>query len=69
MASKSFDIGRVMGITITGQGVGILLAPPLAGYLIGEQQQWSNLYPLHLLLAVLIILLLKPLANYQPTKQ
>lgn len=69
MANKPFDIGRVMGITITGQGVGILLAPPLAGYLIGEQQQWSNLYPLHLLFAVLIILLLKPLANYQPTKQ
>ena len=67
MAIKPFDIGRVMGIAITGQGIGILLAPPLAGYLIGEQQQWNSLYPLHMLFAVLIVLLIKPMIKYQPT--
>ncbi|MEO1889860.1 MAG: MFS transporter [Cycloclasticus sp.] len=65
MAAKPIDIGRVMGIVITGQGVGILLSPPLAGYLIGEQQLWLNVYPLLMTFAVFIILLIKPLLTQQ----
>ncbi|HIL91677.1 MAG TPA: MFS transporter [Cycloclasticus sp.] len=65
MAAKPIDIGRVMGIVITGQGVGILLSPPLAGYLIGEQQLWLNVHPLLMAFAVLIILLIKPLLTQQ----
>ncbi|HIL91373.1 MAG TPA: MFS transporter [Cycloclasticus sp.] len=65
MAAKPIDIGRVMGIVITGQGIGILLSPPLAGYLIGEQQLWHNVYPLLVTFAVLIILLIKPLLKQQ----
>ncbi|PCI22618.1 MAG: MFS transporter [Piscirickettsiaceae bacterium] len=65
MAAKPIDIGRVMGIIITGQGLGILLSPPLAGYLIGEQQQWGNLHPLLVTFALLIILLIRPLKKYQ----
>ncbi|PHS72800.1 MAG: MFS transporter [Cycloclasticus sp.] len=67
MAAKPADIGRVMGIIVTGQGIGILLAPPLAGYLISEQQQWSNLYPLLILLAILIVILMKPVTRHQIT--
>ncbi|MBQ0790493.1 MAG: MFS transporter [Cycloclasticus sp.] len=51
VADKPADIGRIMGIVITGQGPGILFAPPLAAFIIGEQQQWQNLYPFYLALA------------------
>jgi len=57
LADKPIDTGRVIGIVITGQGPGILLSPPLAGFLIGEQHHWQNLYPLYLLLTVSIIVL------------
>lgn len=52
MADKPTDIGRIMGIVITGQGPGILFAPPLAALIIGEQQQWQDLYPFYLVLAI-----------------
>ena len=52
MAEKPTDIGRIMGIVITGQGPGILFAPPLAALIIGKQQQWQNLYPFYLALAI-----------------
>jgi MFS family permease len=65
MARKPIDVGRVIGIITTGQGLGILLSPPLAGILISEQQQWQNLYPLLITLAVLIMLLVNPLITQQ----
>jgi len=55
LAEKPIDTGRIIGIVITGQGPGILLAPPLAGLLIGEQHHWQNLYPLYALLTIGII--------------
>ncbi|MEW4982196.1 MAG: MFS transporter [Cycloclasticus sp.] len=65
LADKPIDTGRIIGIVITGQGPGILLAPPLAGFLIGEQHQWQNLYPLYLLLTVGIIVLTQRLKALQ----
>ncbi|PCI67102.1 MAG: MFS transporter [Piscirickettsiaceae bacterium] len=65
MANNPTEIGRVMGIIVTGQGIGLLLAPPLAGFLIGELQQWSNLYPALIVFSVLLVLLTKPLQRHQ----
>lgn len=65
ITNKPVEIGRVMGIIVTGQGIGILLAPPLAGYLIGEQQQWGNLYHLLMTLPILLVLLTKYFKRYE----
>ena len=65
LADKPIDTGRIIGIVITGQGPGILLAPPLAGFLIGELHQWQNLYPLYLTLTVGIIVLTQCLKTLQ----
>jgi|TARA_R110002111_G_scaffold124747_6_gene189395 MFS family permease len=65
MADKPSDIGRIMGIVITGQGPGILFAPPLAAFIIGEQQHWQNLYPFYLALATGIIILIRYLKRLQ----
>ncbi|MBV1875573.1 MAG: MFS transporter [Cycloclasticus sp.] len=67
LADKPLDTGRVIGIVITGQGPGILFGPPLAGFLIGEQHQWQNLYPLYLLLTISIIVLALRLKTLQPS--
>jgi MFS family permease len=66
LADNPIDTGRVIGIVITGQGPGILLGPPLAGFLIGEQHNWQNLYPLYLLLTISIIVLAQGLKTLQP---
>ena len=58
------NISRIMGIVVTGQGIGILCSPPLAGYLISEQQQWDNLYPLFMFFAMLIATLAQCLKRY-----
>ncbi len=65
LADKPIDTGRIIGIVITGQGPGILLSPPLAGFLIGEQHNWQNLYPLYLLLTLGIIALTQLLKSLQ----
>lgn len=67
LADKPLDTGRVIGIIITGQGPGILFGPPLAGFLIGEQHHWQNLYPLYLLLTISIIVLALRLKTLQPS--
>jgi len=65
MASNPADIGRVIGIVVTGQGVGVLIGPTIAGYLIGESQQWSNFFPLLVFLPLLLVLLVFPLKKFQ----
>ncbi|MDX2426303.1 MAG: MFS transporter [Cycloclasticus sp.] len=65
IAAKPIDIGRIMGIVITGQGPGILFGPPLAALLIGEQQQWQDLYPFYILLSAGIIVLAQRLKAQQ----
>lgn len=65
LAEKPMHIGRIMGIVITGQGPGILFGPPLAGYLIGEQLVWQNLYPLYIILAITIVILATRLKSMQ----
>jgi len=57
VAEKPIDTGRVIGIVITGQGPGILLGPPIAGFLLSEQYNWQNLYPFYLTLTLGIIFL------------
>lgn len=64
LATTPSGIGRIMAVVVTGQGLGVLFTPPLAGYLISEQQQWGNLYPLFILFTVLIILLAQHLKRY-----
>lgn len=68
LADKPIDTGRIIGIVITGQGPGILLGPPLAGFLIGEQHHWQNLYPLFLLLTLSIIVLSQRLKALQSNR-
>jgi len=65
VAEKPIDTGRVIGIIITGQGPGILLGPPIAGFLITEQHNWQNLYPFYLVLTVGIIFLVGRLKKRQ----
>lgn len=46
--------GMVIGVMVTGQGLGILLMPPVIAYLVGSEYQWMNAIPLLLVLPLLV---------------
>lgn len=56
-ASAPSAIGMVIGVVVTGQGLGILLAPPLIAYLVGPDQNWSGAIPLLLVLPLIVSIL------------
>ena len=53
-ASAPPAVGMVIGIAVTGQGMGILLAPPLIAYLIGPEHNWIKAMPLLLVLPLIV---------------
>ena len=53
-AASPRAVGMVIGIMVTGQGIGILFAPPLIAYLVGPMQNWIAALPLLLILPLFV---------------
>jgi len=68
MPAHAKSMGLVLGIVVTGQGIGILFGTPFVGYLIGEQFNWQAVYIFYLLVAALILILAKPLDKLQQSQ-
>lgn len=65
MPANPKNIGLVLGIVVTGQGVGILLGTPFVGLLMGETFNWQFVYFFYLVMSGAILLLAKPLNRLQ----
>jgi len=65
MPANPKNIGLVLGIVVTGQGVGILLGTPFVGLLMGEAFDWQSVYFFYLAMSGAILLLAKPLDRLQ----
>ena len=68
MPANPKNIGLVLGIVVTGQGVGILLGTPFVGLLMGEGFDWQSVYFFYLAMSASILLLAKPLDKLQHSK-
>ncbi len=60
--------GLVIGIVVTGQGTGILLGPPLIGYLVGPTHNWVAAHTVLLILPLIIAALSTQLARFEPRR-
>ncbi len=57
--------GMVIGIVVTGQGIGILFGPPLIGYLVGPAHNWAAAHAVLLILPLIIAALSTRLTHFE----
>ncbi len=55
LAASTSAIAPIIGLTMSGQGIGVLLGPPLTGWVAAGGSQWQNCATL--LSAVLVLLI------------
>ena len=64
-AASPRAVGVVIGIMVTGQGIGLLFAPPLIAYLVGPSQNWIAALPLLVMLPLIVALLAVYLPRFE----
>ncbi len=64
-ATSPDSAGMVIGIAVTGQGMGIFFGPPLVGYLVGPTQNWAATHTLLLALPLVIAALATQLVRFE----